>query len=331
MDILKIIWDEIIAFFALRDIITIVKSGNYSSFLTLTGILFIIRAVLPWLIIIEVLRNVIYRKFNLVHYKLPFFSYVFIAVIGRIIPLTFTLVLIGFFSKYMLFEIPFTWYGFLLGYIIYEFANFVHHYLGHKVRLLWCLHSVHHAPEAMNLSVSFNRFFLEQTYMDFVRVSICIVLGMQPPMLFMIMLIDGIWGVFVHIGEDFFPNGRMGFLEKIVITPSHHRVHHARNPLYRDTNFCVLLNVWDKIFKTYQPLKDEVPVEYGITRPVNANNFADVMFGEIVALYKDIKSAPGVKNKIMYLIMPPGWSHTGNDKTAKKERAEFINNQTTRQ
>jgi hypothetical protein len=141
------------------------------------------------------------------------------------------------------------------------------------------------------------------------------------------MLIDGIWGVFVHIGEDFFPKGRLGFLEKILITPAHHRVHHARNPLYRDTNFCGLLNFWDKIFKTHQPLKDEIPVEYGITRPVNVNNFADVTFGEIFELYKDIKSAPGIKNKVMYMIMPPGWSHTGDHKTAKKVKAEFMNDQ----
>lgn len=331
MDILKTIADDIIGFFAIRDIIIIVKSGDYSSFLTLTGILFIVRAALPWLILIEIFRSIIYRKFDRLHYKMPFFSYVFSAVIGHIIPLSFTLMLIGFFSKYMLFKIPFNWYGFILGYIIYEFANFVHHYLGHKVRLLWCLHSIHHTPQAMNLTVSYNRFFLEQTYIELVRISICIVLGIPLPMLFLIMLIDGIWGVFVHIGDDFFPDGRLGFLEKFVITPSHHRVHHAKNPLYRDTNFCVFLNIWDKIFKTYQPLKDEIPVEYGITRPVNVNDFSDVMFGEIFILYRDIKSAPGIKNKIMYMVMPPGWSHTGNDKTSKKAKAEFINNQVTRE
>ena len=93
-----------------------------------------------------------------------------------------------------------------------------------------------------------------------------------------------------------------------------------------DTNFCVTLNIWDRIFKTYQPIKDEIPVDYGITRPMNVNSFVDVTFGEIEALWKDVKAAPGFKNKMLYLIMPPGWSHTGEDKTAKKVRNEFIKN-----
>ena len=83
-----------------------------------------------------------------------------------------------------------------------------------------------------------------------------------------------------------------------------------------DTNFCNLLNIWDKLFGTLQHEQPELPIQYGITRKVNANSFWDVYFGEIVLLMIDIKNAPGIKNKFLYIFMPPGWSHTGEHKTA---------------
>jgi len=116
----------------------------------------------------------------------------------------------------------------------------------------------------------------------------------------------------------------MGFLNRIILTPSHHRVHHAKNPLYMDTNFCNLLNIWDKVFGTFQPERNDVPVQYGITRKMNPNSFLDVYFGEIVYLVKDIAHAPGIKNKLLYIVMPPGWSHTGEHKTAKLTRNEYL-------
>lgn len=133
-------------------------------------------------------------------------------------------------------------------------------------------------------------------------------------MLFVIMFVDGFWGSMIHIGENLVDDGRLGFLNKIVLTPSHHRVHHARNPLYMDTNFCNLLPIWDKVFGTFQNEDRKIPIEYGISRPMIKNSFLDAYFGEIIALAKDVRKAPGIKNKFLYVIMPPGWSHTGDHK-----------------
>jgi sterol desaturase/sphingolipid hydroxylase (fatty acid hydroxylase superfamily) len=176
----------------------------------------------------------------------------------------------------------------------------------------------------MNLSVSYAHFFLEAPYADFIRTSICIVLGVEPALLFFIMFIDGFWGGFIHVGENFLKDGRLGYFNKIILTPSHHRVHHAQNPLYMDTNFCNLLNIWDRILGTWQPEDKNIKIDYGITRQMNPHNFFDVYFGEIVVLWKDVKKAPGWKNKLRYIYMPPGWSHTGNHKTAKMVRDEFL-------
>jgi hypothetical protein len=143
-------------------------------------------------------------------------------------------------------------------------------------------------------------------------------------MLFVIMFIDGFWGAFIHVGENLINDARFGLLGKMVLTPSFHRVHHARNPLYMDTNFCNLLNIWDRLFHTYQPEDRQIPIEYGITRAMKKNSFLDAYFGEIVLLAKDVAKAPGIKNKFLYMIMPPGWSHTGDHKMSSIVRKKYF-------
>ena len=91
-----------------------------------------------------------------------------------------------------------------------------------------------------------------------------------------------------------------------------------------DTNFCNLLNIWDKVFGTFQHEKREMKIEYGISRDVNPNNFLDVYFGELYGLWKDMVKAPGIKNKLLYIVMPPGWSHTGEHKTARVVKRAWL-------
>jgi len=327
MAFLKILYEELISFLGIGSLIDMIKSGNYSSLLTMDGILSAIGPLIPFLLIIEILRAVFYKKFKVDDYRVPFFIFVFNRFVSRFISIAAVAFIIGLFEKHALFKTGFTWYWLIYGYIVWEFGHFIYHYLAHKVRLLWCLHSTHHAPETMNLSITYAHFFLEAPYADVIRTSVCILAGVSPPMLFLIMFIDGTWGAFIHVGENILKKGRMGFLHKIILTPSYHRVHHARNPLYMDTNFCNLLNIWDWAFGTLQLDRDDVPIEYGITRKVNSKNFIDVYFGEIGILWRDVKNAPGIKNKLMYIFMPPGWSHDGQHKTAKAIRNRYLQNQ----
>lgn len=320
------IWNEIINFLGINAWLDMYKSGNYSSLHTLQGIENAIGPLIPFLLLIEIIRSAFYKRFHVLHYKVQFFTYVFNSFVGRFISIAMVIFCVGLFEKFAIIKTTFTWYWLIYGYIIWELSHFVYHYLAHKVRLLWCLHSTHHVPETMNLSVTYAHFFLEGPYADVIRTSICIILGVNPPLLFFIMFIDGTWGAFIHVGENIIKDGRLGFLNKIILTPSHHRVHHAKNPLYMDTNFCNLLNIWDKVFGTLKDEKKDLPPVYGITREMNPNNFLDAYFGEISALAKDVIKAPGIKNKFMYVIMPPGWSHTGDHKTAKVVKEKFIKN-----
>lgn len=316
LNIFQTLYDEVISFLGIDRIIEISKTGNYSSLLTLDGIFSVISPLIPLLLLIEVARAFFYKKFKIEDYKVPFLIFVVNRFVSRFISIAAVAFCIGLLQPHAILKSSVTWYWLIYGYIIWEFAHFIYHYLAHKVRLFWCLHSTHHAPQQMNLSVSYAHFFLEAPYADVIRTSICIIMGVSPELLVLIMFIDGTWGAFIHAGENILKDGRLGFLNKIILTPSHHRVHHAKNPLYMDTNFCNLLNIWDRVFGTFQYEEKQTPIEYGITRKINANNFLDVYFGEIVLLTKDVIKAPGIKNKILYIVMPPGWSHTGDHKTA---------------
>ena len=327
MNIFQILADEAKSFFGISGLLDMYKSGDYSKLLTLDGIFAMVSPVIPLILVLEIIRALVYKRFKIEDYKVSFFVFVFNRVVSRFISIAAVAFCIAVLEKYSIFTSSLKWYWLIYGYIIWEFSHFIYHFLAHKIRILWCLHSTHHAPQQMNLFVSFSHFFLEGPYADVIRTSICILLGVSPPLLFLIMFIDGTWGAFIHVGENIIKDGRLGFLNNIILTPSHHRVHHAKNPQYLDTNFCNLLNIWDKVFKTYKVEERKTNPVYGITRKMNPNNFMDVYFGEIVALWKDVRKAPGVKNKLLYIVMPPGWSHTGHHSTAKVVREEFEKHQ----
>ncbi len=326
MEFFETFFNEIIGFLGISNALEILQAGDYSKFRTYDGVVSLIYPIIPLLLILELILGLVYKKPDSKVYKVNFLIYVFNRFVGRFIAIAMVTICIGLFQSFAPFQTEMTWYWFIYAYIIWEFAHFLYHYWGHKVRLFWCLHSTHHAPENMNLSVTHAHFFLEAPYADTIRTTVCILLGVQPELLFLIMFIDGTYGAFIHVGENVIKDARFGPLNKIMLTPSHHRVHHARNPLYMDTNFCNLLNIWDHAFGTYQEEKKEIKIEYGITREMDTGNFMDVYFGEFAALFKDIIKAPGIKNKFMYAFMPPGWSHTGDHKTSKITRDEFFRN-----
>ena len=325
MDIFLILFEEAWRFLQVSQALELLQSGDLSALTTYDGLRAVIRPAIPLLLIFEAVLGLIYRKPQSKVYRVNFLIYVCNRFIGRFISFGMVLFCIGVFQRYAPLQVSLSWFGFIYAYLVWELGHFLYHYLAHKVRLLWCLHSTHHAPEDMNLSVTHAHFFLEAPYADTIRTTVCILLGVQPELLFLIMFIDGTYGAFIHIGDNLVKDARFGVLNKIMLTPSHHRVHHARNPLYIDTNFCNLLNVWDRIFGTYQEEDRSLKIDYGINRKTNSGSFLDVYFGEFVALGRDLRAAPGLKNKLLYLLMPPGWHPGGEHHTAAMVREQYLN------
>lgn len=279
------------------------------------------------LIVFKRVINARFITMFLKYYKTNFLARVFNEYISKLFIIFVYIEMMPVFHQYAFFSVPETWWGWLYAYLMWELSYWIWHYLGHRVRLFWCLHAPHHAPATMNLTVAWVHFFAEGYYTAAVQVPILMLFGVSPEVVAIILVIDGTWGTFIHCGEDAFKNGRFGWMEKLFITPSHHRVHHARNPLYMDTNFCVLLPFWDWLFGTLQNERREVKIEYGITREVNTSSFIDMYFGECIWLVKDLKKMPGFKNKMKLLFMPPGWMPDNTEHTAAIMRRNFLKGQ----
>jgi sterol desaturase/sphingolipid hydroxylase (fatty acid hydroxylase superfamily) len=147
-------------------------------------------------------------------------------------------------------------------------------------------------------------------------------LGVHPAVVAVLVFIDVVWGNLLHISDDV-AGRRWGFLERFMQTPSYHRVHHAQNLRYMDTNYNSITLLGDWLMGTLQPLDDSEPVRFGITRDVNTASFRDVHFGEFVLLWRDLRTASTPREFLGYLLRPPGWRPQDEQQTAtaRKQRA----------
>ena len=324
MDILKVLFTEFLDFFRLGGIYGVLMSHNYSSLRTVGGVIALLTPLAPFVIFGEMALLLFSDRKRIKEYKVNLLIILINRVFAHLVKFSIMLLGYGVLSKYAPFKVTWSLLWFIYAIVIYELGTYVYHYSAHKVRILWCFHSIHHSPETLNASVTLRTFYLENLYTELIRTSIVAISGVPLIMYFLVMTIDSIWGAFVHISEKVLVNGRLGLLEKFVLTPSHHRVHHGRNLLYLDTNYCGMVNIWDRLFGTYQEEKRHTPVEFGLNRPVQADNFRDVYFGEFPLLWADIKSAKGLTNKIKYVFMPPGWRHDVPYLTAKYLKKELV-------
>ena len=191
----------------------------------------------------------------------------------------------------------------LIAFIVLDFAGYWVHRLTHRVNILWNRHIIHHSSEEFNLScalrqsisntLKFTAIFMVPAALIGVPASIFAIIGP------------------IHLFMQFWYHTRlidkMGWLEKIIVTPSHHRVHHAINPEYIDKNYGQILIIWDKIFNTFQEEKaDTVPV-YGTLTPVSTWNPILINFKHLWQIVKDAWCTKSYKDKFMIWFKPTGW------------------------
>jgi hypothetical protein len=101
----------------------------------------------------------------------------------------------------------------------------------------------------------------------------------------------------------------MGPFEWVLNTPSHHRVHHGSNPRYIDRNHAGTLIIWDRLFGTFEPEASADPPRYGLTSNIHTYNPVRIAFHEWVDMWRDVRTAPGWRNKLRYVFGRPGWRH----------------------
>ena len=257
-------------------------------------------------------------------YQPTFFAGLLLGLLPRLIVIDIFWLLLPYFEPFALFHVGYSWWGWIYALLMWDLTMWIWHHGAHKVRLLWCLHSPHHAPENLNMTVAWVHFFAEGWYSALLQAPLLMLLGVEPAMLVAIMAFEVTWGTFIHAGERSFRTGRFGPARFFIITPSYHRVHHAKNPLYMDTNYCSLLPFWDWMFGTLQPLRDEVKIEYGITREIDVTSFVDFYFGEFLLLARDLRGARNWRERFGYLVKPPGWAPGDDSQTAASLKRRFL-------
>ncbi len=192
---------------------------------------------------------------------------------------------------------------YIIAFVALDFAGYWGHRIAHEYNFFWNSHIIHHSSEEFNLACA-----LRQSISIFVKLFTIFLLpaallGVPAQVVAVVAplhLFAQFWYHTQHIG-------RMGWLEYIIVTPSHHRVHHAINKEYIDKNYGQIFIFWDKLFGTYQEeLKNVQPV-YGITRPAATWNPIKINFMHLWLLIKDAWHAKQWKDKLRIWFMPTGW------------------------
>jgi sterol desaturase/sphingolipid hydroxylase (fatty acid hydroxylase superfamily) len=209
----------------------------------------------------------------------------------------------------------------LLPWVLLFFADdlsyYLHHRMGHTVRLLWAGHVAHHSSQHFNFAVALRQAWgeLATKYVWYLWLPL---VGFHPLAIMVMSAANLVYQFFVHTEVV----GRLGPLEWVFNTPSHHRVHHGSNIRYLDRNHGGILIIWDRLFGTFEPESPEEPVRYGLTHPLPPMGLLSLAFHEYVAIWRDVKRAPTLKAKLGYVFMPPGWSHDGSTQTAEALREQ---------
>jgi len=204
--------------------------------------------------------------------------------------------------------------------LLEDFLYYWLHRFDHEVRFFWATHVTHHSSEQFNFTVGFRSSVFQPLY-RFLYFLPLPFLGFKPLDILLIYAVTQIWGIFVHTRLI----DKMGFLEYVLVTPSHHRVHHASNPKYLDKNMGMFLILWDKLFGTFQPelpVEDYEPIKYGLTKNIEYMNAVNIVFHEWIQIAKDVMQ-PNIsfEQRLKYLFGAPGYSHDGSRMTSEQMRA----------
>lgn len=218
------------------------------------------------------------------------------------------LILLTIVFHFRMFEIYNPVVYWLLLFLFVDFQFYWLHRLEHSCRIFWAAHVTHHSAEHMNISVGFRASVMRPLY-DFAFFLPLPLFGFKPIEILLMYSFAQIWAVFVHTEII----RKLGWLEFIFVTPSHHRVHHASNKKYIDRNMGMVLIIWDRLLGTFQKeLSEEEyePIRYGLTKPLQEKNVFNIIFHEWISIWKDLKRK-GIswKEKFRYVFGPPGWTH----------------------
>jgi len=224
--------------------------------------------------------------------------------------------------QFRLLDIGREWWVVVVAFVIDDLRYYVYHRVAHRIRWFWAEHVNHHSSQHYNLSTA-----LRQSWTGTLGGSVIFkvplaLIGFDPGMLVFVVGLNTVYQFWIHTEAiDKMP----WWFEAVFNTPSHHRVHHARNPRYLDTNFAGALIIWDRMFGSFVPEDEAEPCQYGLVNNLGTFNPVRIAFHEWAALLVDVVR-PGLTlgQRLRYAFGPPGYSHDGSRRTADELKAEAL-------
>lgn len=210
-------------------------------------------------------------------------------------------------EKFSLFQINATWLNYCIAFVALDFSFYWGHRLHHQINYFWNSHLIHHSSEEFNLACALRQTISNMFVVFTIFLIPAAILGVPAKIMFFITPIHQLLQYWYHTRHI----GKLGFLEHIIVTPSHHRVHHAMNPIYIDKNHSAIFIIWDKLFGTFQEELDTEPPVYGITRPAQTYNPILINFQHLALLIKDAWRAEKWTDKFTIWFRPTGWRPEG--------------------
>jgi sterol desaturase/sphingolipid hydroxylase (fatty acid hydroxylase superfamily) len=210
----------------------------------------------------------------------------------------------AFLYHHRLLDLELNWATGLLTFVGVDFCFYWMHRSSHRIRWFWAAHVVHHSSERMNFSTAMRQNatnIFNGMWLFYVPLAL---IGFNPVWIGVAYALSLVYQFFIHTTLV----GKLpGWVETVLNTPSHHRVHHGRNPGYIDRNYGGTLIVWDRLFGTFVAEDEQAPPDYGITRPIHSRNLLVLWTHEYVDLFRAMARAGGLQARLKHLWKPPEW------------------------
>jgi sterol desaturase/sphingolipid hydroxylase (fatty acid hydroxylase superfamily) len=200
-----------------------------------------------------------------------------------------------------------------------DLAFYWFHRISHERRWFWASHVVHHSSQHLNFTTAVRRTWTGVLGLAFIFWLPLSLIGFPPTMVLMFFAISSVFQFFVHTEVV----KRLGPLEWVLNTPSHHRVHHAINPQYLDANYGGIFIIWDRLFGTFVSEDAREPARYGIISQIATFNPFRIAFHEWASMGRDVARAQSLREAWGYVMGPPGWSPDGSRKTSASLKAAW--------
>lgn len=223
----------------------------------------------------------------------------------------------GWLHQFAPWTIPTTWYSMLGLLVLSDFVFYWFHRTGHRVNIFWAAHMPHHSSEEMNLSVGIRASFTQRLFQFLFFDWVLVLVGFTPEQVYAVAAVHLLLAYWHHTRLI----GRLGWLERLFVTPSHHRVHHGVNPQYIDKNYSEFLIIWDKLFGSYEEEVEEVC--YGITHPPRTWDPIFINFQYWRQLFLDAWHTRSTWDKLRLWFMPTGWRPADRREGPEPERIGY--------